>query len=365
VAGFHAGAPPARSVVPHGIVDLLSGNPDPDLLPSLGAALRTIPAVPAMYGVTPDLPALVTFAKAEFAADGRRVSDVMVTGGALDAIDRILREHLRPGDRVALEDPVVPPLLDLLTASGFAPDPMAIDEHGPTPAVMEKALGRRPSAVIVTPRGQNPTGACLTQGRAAELRAILKQHPAPLLIENDPLGPVAGVPAVSLTDARTRWAIVRSTAKFLGPDLRVAVVAGDELTLARVRRRQAVGTRWVSHLLQRLVLALWSDPAAGRQLARAADAYTRRREALVGALAAHRIGVNAPSGFNVWIPVRHESLVVEQMAERGWAVAAGERFRIASGPAIRVTTSALEPDAARRFAEDLAAVMRAGTPVLA
>ena len=175
----------------------------------------------------------------------------------------------------------------------------------------------------------------------------------------------AGAPPITLTGARARWAIVRSTTKFLGPDLRVALVAGDELTLARMRGRQAVSTRWVSHVLQYLALALWSDPSSGRQLARASDTYAQRREALIAALAAHRVEVKAPSGLNVWIPVRHESLVVEQLAERGWAVAARERFRLQSGPGIRVTTSALAPEAAVRFAADLVSAMREGPPVLA
>jgi DNA-binding transcriptional MocR family regulator len=176
------------------------------------------------------------------------------------------------------------------------------------------------------------------------------------LIEIDPAGPVAGAPAVTLLDAsREHWAAIKSTSKFLTPDLRVAVMAGDALTVARVQRRQALAIRWVSHVLQRLTLALWSDPSSGRRLARAADIYAQRRRALIEALAAHGISAHGRSGFNVWIPVGEETATVQALAERGWAVAAGERFRIRSAPAIRVTTSALAPDEARRFAADLAA----------
>lgn len=52
-----------------------------------------------------------------------------------------------------------------------------------------------------------------------------------------------------------------------------------------------------------------------------------------------------------------ESATVQALLHAGWAVKAGERYRIASGPAIRVTIAALEPEDAARFAEDLAAVI--------
>ena len=346
-------------------VDLASGNPDRALLPDFSSALRSIPTEPTLYGSGAELRSLVAFAKVEFAADGIDVSGVLVTGGALDAIDRILREHLRPGDRVAVEDPGFPALFDLLTASGLKAEPIAMDVAGPTPDALDAALGRRPAAIIVTPRAQNPTGAAITLQRAADLRAVLKRHPAPLLVESDPLGAIAGVPALTLTGGRTRWAIVRSTSKFLGPDLRVALVAGDDLTLGRVRTRQALGARWVSHLLQHLALALWSDPSSGRHLARVAQTYAHRREALARALATQGIEIASASGFNVWIPVRHEASVVEALAQRGWGVAPGERFRLRAGPGIRVTTSALAPADAQRFAADLASIVVAPAPVLA
>jgi hypothetical protein len=66
------------------------------------------------------------------------------------------------------------------------------------------------------------------------------------------------------------------------------------------------------------------------------------------------------SGLNVWVPVREEVPVVQRLLESGWAVAAGERFRLATPPAIRITTATLEPAEADRLAEDVA---RATLPV--
>ena len=192
------------------------------------------------------------------------------------------------------------------------------------------------------------------QLRASELRRVLKRHPDVLLIENDPLSAVSGAPPRTLSEGGSRrWAVVRSTSKFLGPDLRLAAVAGDALTIARVEGRQALGTRWVSTILQRLALALWSDPSSGRLLARAGEVYAHRRRSLLKALAAQGIAAFGHSGFNVWIPVREEAAVVQALSEKGWAVTAGERFRLRTAAAIRVTAATLEPDAAQRFARDL------------
>jgi DNA-binding transcriptional MocR family regulator len=222
------------------------------------------------------------------------------------------------------------------------------------PEAFEAACRGRVRAVIVTPRAQNPTGAALTPARASELRRILKGVPDILLIEDDHAGPIAGAPAVTLCDAsRAHWAVVRSVSKFLGPDLRTAFVAGDAMTIARIEGRQSLGTRWVSHVLQQLVLALWSDPSSARRLARAAEIYRQRREALVAALTARGIDARGRSGLNVWIAVREEAATVQALLQRGWAVMPGERFRLHTPAGIRVTTAALTPTQAERFSTDL------------
>jgi hypothetical protein len=65
----------------------------------------------------------------------------------------------------------------------------------------------------------------------------------------------------------------------------------------------------------------------------------------------------------VWVPVPDEDTAVAGLLARGWAVAAGHRFRMRAGPAVRITVARLEPADARRLAADLAGVHRprAGT----
>lgn len=352
--------PPARGrtharVVPEHAIDLATGNPDPELLPPIDTALRTLHVDAVMYDAPPQLPALASFASAEFEADGVPARALTITSGAHDAIERVLREHLRPGDPVAVEDPCFPALQDLLAASGYVAVPFAIDQEGPDPSAVTSALRRGCRAIVVTTRAQNPTGAAISETRATDLRALLRRHADLLLVESDPCGPIAGAPPATLVDAsRHRWAHVKSVAKFLGPDLRVALVAGDPLTIGRVEGRHVLGPRRVSYLLQQLVLALWSDPSAGRRLARASEIYRQRRSALIDALAAHGLVTHGTSGLNVWVPLRREGHVVQALADRGWLAAAGEPFRIHADPGIRITIATLLPADAQRLAADLA-----------
>ena len=153
---------------------------------------------------------------------------------------------------------------------------------------------------------------------------------------------------------------MRSVSKFLGPDLRLALIAGDPLTISRVSGRQRLGTGWVSHILQELVAELLDDAATVKLIRRASRIYKDRRAALTEALAGHGIGAHGSSGLNLWIPVAEESGAIQGLMAAGWAVAAGERFRSASAPAVRVTIAALARESAPGFAAALARVLEAG-----
>jgi DNA-binding transcriptional MocR family regulator len=349
--------PPA---VAAGARDLAEGNPDPALLPGLGPARRRVPARAGLYGQSNPLLALRRLARRQLEQDGIPAAALAIVGGAMDGVERVLQAHLRPGDRVAVEDPGYAGVLDLVGALGLVPQPVVIDEFGARPDALAEALTAGARAAILTPRAQNPTGAAFDEDRARALCTVLDRHRDVLLVEDDHAGPVAGTPALTLAEPRrTRWAVVRSVSKSLGPDLRLAVLAGDATTIARVEGRQALGAGWVSHILQGIVAALWSAPATDRRLRDAAAAYTRRRRALLDALARHGLAAQGRSGLNVWVPVREEAATVAAMAAAGWAVRAGEPYRIQSPPAIRITISSLTAEEAPRVAAALAATQSA------
>ncbi|OKK17675.1 GntR family transcriptional regulator [Streptomyces sp. CB00455] len=352
-----------RMAVPAGVRDITEGNPDVSLLPSLDGALaaaaRRYAQAPTRYGADPVAPDLARLARADLDADGVPAGPVAVTSGALDAIERVLAAHLRPGDAVAVEDPGWGSVLDLVPALGLRVLPVAVDDDGPRPEAVARALEAGARALVVTSRAQNPTGAAVSAARAGELRTLLGGHPGVLVIDDDHGHAIVDLPLYPLGGITRHWALVRSTAKAYGPDLRLAVLTGDPVTLDRVRGRQRLGPGWVSRLLQYAVVELWTSGAVDR--AAVARSYGERRDALVEALRERGVPAHGRSGMNVWVPVADETGVVTRLLAAGWAVTAGARFRVESGPGVRLTVSEVALFEVAGLAEAVAAAVRPAT----
>jgi DNA-binding transcriptional MocR family regulator len=350
--------------LPRGARDLSRGNPDPALLPDFGAARRRRTAPARLYGAPSVIPELAARARAQLRADAVPADAVCVVNGAHDGIERVLHAHLRPGDRVAVENPGYAALFDLLRAHGLSLRGVGVDERGMRSSELAGALADGTRAVVITPRGQNPTGAALDAERARELRAVLDRWPGVLVIEDDHLGPLAGSPLFTTVPGRAHWALTRSVSKALGPDLRLAILAGDALTIARVEGRLQCGPGWVSHVLQRLVVELWGDREVQALVRRARGEYARRRQQFLRALDARGISAGGASGLNVWIEVDGEAAVVAALLARGWVVAPGAPYRLpGSNEAIRITTATLQRAECERLADDLASVLAGLRPV--
>ncbi|WP_436527088.1 aminotransferase class I/II-fold pyridoxal phosphate-dependent enzyme [Actinoplanes sp. HUAS TT8] len=336
-----------RLAVPENVLDLSSGEPDLRLLPPLGPALRAVAehvGPPQGYTSAVTMPELIEAARARLSEEGIPVDGaaIAVTAGTLDSIERLLIAHLRPGDAVAVEDPGWANLLDLVAALGMRTVPVAMDEEGPEPESLAAALRAGARAVVITVRAQNPTGAVVSAARATSMRELFAEHPEVLLVEDDHAAELAVEPAQVVGPVTRRWAFVRSASKPFGPDLRIAVLAGDEASVARVAGRMRIGMGWVSTLSQRLLLQLWRDEAVTALIKEAARSYGVRRTTLIDMLRVQGVAASGAAGINVWVPVPDETHAVAALRDSGYAVAPGARFRISSPPGVRITVSPLD-----------------------
>ncbi|MEV4351905.1 aminotransferase class I/II-fold pyridoxal phosphate-dependent enzyme [Actinoplanes sp. NPDC049596] len=357
-----------RLPIPSGVRDLSAGEPDLRLLPPLGPALHAVTttnATPQGYASAAAMPELVEAARPRLRADGIPVDDALitVTSGTLDAIERLLTTHLRPGDAVAVEDPGWSNLLDLLAALGLRALPFTLDQEGPEPASVAAALHAGARAAVITVRAQNPTGAAVSARRAEALRALFATRSGLLLIEDDHAAELAEAPPHCVGPVTGAWAFTRSASKPFGPDLRINVLAGDETTISRVVGRMRIGSGWVSTILQRLLLHLWHDPEVTALITGAAETYARRRRSLRDELLARGLTAEGETGINVWVRVPDETRAVGLLRDAGWAVAPGSLFRTSTPPGIRISIGPLDEEEIPTVAAAVAtAVLPTGLP---
>ncbi|KTR89926.1 transcriptional regulator [Microbacterium testaceum] len=338
--------------------DVGTGNPDPALIPDPTAALVRSTR-PVLYGEPVIDPGLEAWAR-EWMADHLAPGDlrITVTSGASDAIERLLAQALQRDDAVALEDPCFLSALHTVRTGGYRAVPVAVDAEGMTVDGLRAALEAGVRAVIVTPRAHNPTGASLSAERAAALRDLLAAHPYVLVIEDDHFSLLSRAPLHSVIGSgQRRWARIRSMSKFLGPDTCLAVTASDPDTADGLAVRLTPGTTWVSHILQRMTLALVTDDAVRAHIERAATHYADRNAAFARALTERGLPVTPGDGLNLWVPLPVPAASVrDDLMRRGWLVREGDPFFLspATGSFLRLTVHDLDAASATALAEDLA-----------
>lgn len=357
----------AETVAQEGVADTVlrdvaSGNPDPRLIPDPTPALGRIVGRPVLYGEPVIDAGLEQWTREWMLADLPRDDlRIVVTSGAVDAVERLLAQALMRDDAVALEDPCFLSSIHTVRLGGYRAVPVAVDEEGMTVEGLRSALDAGVRAIISTPRAQNPTGVSLSPARAAALREVLAGHPYVLIIEDDHFSLLSPHPYASLiAPTHRRYALIRSVSKFLGPDMCLALAGTDPITAERLAMRLSPGTTWVSHLLQRLAHAQLTDDDARAQISRAAEHYADRNRMFSAALAARGIPTMSIDGLSLWVRLEVPARVAaERLMRRGWLARPGDEFLLdeSAGPSqhLRLTVHDLTDAESARLIDDLAA----------
>jgi DNA-binding transcriptional MocR family regulator len=346
-------------------LDLSTGLPDPRLLPDLHRAMHRVPRDERAHSYLeePVVPALRRVLEESWP---NPVEALTVVDGAMDAHSQFVAAHLRFGDRVAVEQPCFPSLLDLLEMAGVVPLGVAYDSEGPVVADVVAALDAGAKVLFFQPWGQNPSGQSLSATRAEEVAAVLAGRDV-VAVEDDSAGGTPSGPPVSLgLFLPERTVLVRSFSKTHGPDLRLAAVGGPATIVRPIIERRYLGQGWSSRLVQSILLDLLTDERARALVADSRATYARRTAAMADALAARGIDVPGRDGINVWVPVADQGAALLHLAAAGVRAASGDPFWISAPESdhIRITTSSIE-GAGQTDVDDLAALVaeagRAGT----
>lgn len=339
-----------------GLFDLASGNVDGELLPPLTAISPFNQGALTGYDTDSNDEELLNMARSHLLKERLPHHTIGVFSGTLNAIEVALRARVPRGAKVWVESPCWPPLLALLANLRLKPIPLMMDQEGCQIPIADQQV----MAMIITPRAHNPTGTSYSEQRINALLTVLKQKPDNLLILDDYWGTLATTPLPTLEPLPENWLYILSASKFLGPDLRTAIVSGSSALITDMRRQQTLGPRWVSLLLQKLTAQLWQHCETNQSLQHARAVYQQKRQALLRHL--QTLGVDLPmsgEGLHIWLPVPNEVNTVQMLAAKGWGVQAGHPFLLHSQSAIRISISNTTLEMLPTLAQDIATSLSA------
>lgn len=181
-----------REVVPFG-----SAFPSPLLFPfprlarSMASSIQQMDPWSTVDDLTPGNPSLRRQIALRYLADGLHVQpdEIVITNGALEALNLCLHAVARPGDAVIIESPTFYGALQALEGLGLKAIQVATHpREGIDLAQLAAALERhRPRACWLMTNFQNPLGSLMSDEKKQALVALLASHDVPL-IEDDVYG---------------------------------------------------------------------------------------------------------------------------------------------------------------------------------
>jgi DNA-binding transcriptional MocR family regulator len=171
-------------------------------------------------------------------------TNVLLTAGATQALDLIVRTLLRPGDAVVVEDPGYCNLLQILRLAGLKVHGVPRTAAGIDTDVFERiVIEHGPKAVFLNTTLQNPTGATFGMASAFRLMQIAERHGL-WVVEDDVNRELAppGAPLLAAMEGLSRVLYVGGFAKTITPALRCGYVVAERDVLRELARtKMAVG----------------------------------------------------------------------------------------------------------------------------
>ena len=293
-----------RTLVPMG-----SAFPSPALFPlpklalATGKALRRLDPWRTVEDLSPGSAALRRQIGLRYLGMGCGVDtdELVITNGAMEALNLCLETVTQPGDLVAVESPTFYAALQALERRGLRAVEVATHPRtGIDVAALAAALAQHPvRACWLMPNFQNPLGSLMPDGAKQALVELLAQHQVPL-IEDDVYGELYfGAHKPRPAKAWDREGLVMhcsSFSKTLAPGYRVGWVAAGRFARELAQRK----------LMSSIAAPLPSQEGLSEYLERAG--YDRHLRQLRAALARHlhavqrAIAKHFPAGTRVTQP---------------------------------------------------------------
>jgi DNA-binding transcriptional MocR family regulator len=270
---------------------------------------------------------------------GVRVSpdEIVVTSGALEALNLSLQVVTKPGDIVAIESPAFYGCLQAIEALRLRA--IEIPSHprdGVDIGAFAQTLARHPvRACWLMTNFQNPLGALVPDDTKRELATLLDRHDIPL-IEDDVYAELYfGRHRPKPVKAFDRKGLVLNCSSFsksLAPGYRVGWVAAGRFATA-LQRRKVMSSLSTSAPVQDAIALYLREGGYERHLSALRRAFAAQQAAALDSLTRHlpdgvRI-VPPEGGYFLWLemPAGRDAIEIHRLAlEHGFSIAPGPIF---------------------------------------
>ena len=327
-----------------------SAFPSPELFPlprlarSMAHALRDMPGHAVIADMTagnPDLRRQIGL-RYRVAGVSLALEELVITNGAMEALNLCLQTVTQPGDLVAIESPAFYATLQVLERLKLKAVEIPVHpREGIDLGVLAERLANLPiKACWFMSSLQNPMGATLGEAQKAELYALLKRHQVPL-IEDDVYaelhyGAQPPRPLKSFDDAGLVMHC-GSFSKSLAPGYRVGWVAGGRFA-EQIARLKLMTTISPSVPAQAAIADYLQHGGYDRHLRKLRHALESQQASMLASAARHfpaSTRVTRPrGGYFLWFefPERVDSLQLFQLAlAQGISLAPGPIFSATRG----------------------------------
>jgi DNA-binding transcriptional MocR family regulator len=330
-----------RSVVPMG-----SAFPSPKLFPlrKLASALCTSARQMDPWSTVEDLPGgsaeLRRQISRRYLRAGATVSpdEIIITGGALEALNLALQALTRPGDLVAIESPAFYGCLQAVEALGLkAIEIPTHPTHGVDIAYLARTLDKHPvRACWFMTNFQNPLGALMPDDARKDLIELLERHDVPL-IEDDVYSELYfGSQRPKSTKAFDTKGLVLNCGSFsksLAPGYRIGWVAAGRYVRS-VGRRKVMNSLSTNIPAQDAIAEYLRQGGYDRHLGVLRRTLADQQKSALQALRTHlpeaSFTVTQPDGgYFLWVelPERIDTIELHRKAlETGFSIAPGPIF---------------------------------------
>lgn len=220
-----------------------------------------------------------------------RHDDVLITGGAQQAIDLVLQSLMSDGETLVTASPTYLGIMDIAGARRVHIQGIPIDEEGIRIDVLAQVLeSHRPRLIYVMPSFQNPTGHLMPMYRRRQLIRLAEQHGIPILedeVYREFRFDGESLPPLKALDGSGVVIHANAFTKMLLPGMRIGylIAAGPYYErLVRVKQAADIST---SGLNQRTIHLLLERGVLAKQLEHNRLELRRRRDAALAAAERH------------------------------------------------------------------------------